>query len=64
MNTTVQYIFNCIGDPTILCIIGSRLIIHLKDAAERCVNEGTSYQPGSLSVMDFELTSHHTTIGE
>lgn len=42
------------GNPSLLCILGSHLLIHLKEAAEEGFNEGTSYRPKSLSVIDFK----------
>ena len=33
-----------LGSPTLLCILGSRMMFNLKEAAEIGVNEGTSYR--------------------
>lgn len=47
-------IIEFLGNPTFLCILGSRLLFNLKDAGKHAVNEGTSYRPErSVSDIDF-----------
>ncbi|EJD00579.1 uncharacterized protein FOMMEDRAFT_159325 [Fomitiporia mediterranea MF3/22] len=41
------------GDPTVLCILGSRLLINLKEAGERGMNRGTSHGSRVLSDVEF-----------
>ncbi|EJD00616.1 uncharacterized protein FOMMEDRAFT_159377 [Fomitiporia mediterranea MF3/22] len=42
-------LLNAFGSPTILCILGRHLMINLKEAAERGMNEGTSYRLQTIS---------------
>ena len=51
--TLAQYILNAAGNPALLCILGNYLLIHLHEAAEAGLNEGTSYRPNTISAMDF-----------
>ncbi|THH10923.1 hypothetical protein EW145_g993 [Phellinidium pouzarii] len=44
---------NVMGSPSLLCILGSRLLIRLKKAGERSVNGGTSCVTPSTSNMQF-----------
>lgn len=46
-------ILGIIGSPSLLVILGARLLVHLKEAGEKGVNEGTSYRVETLSNMDF-----------
>lgn len=46
------YILNACGNPSLLCVLGNHLLIHLKEAAEDGRNEGTSYKP-KMSSMSF-----------
>ena len=50
-------VFQGLGSPTLLCILGSRIVFNLKEAAEHGVNVGTnwaSYQHSALSAMQFD----------
>ena len=49
----LSYILQEMGSPAFLCVLGSRLLFNIKEAAERGVNEGTSYKLKTLSNMDF-----------
>lgn len=50
----LSYILQAAGSPALLCVLGSHLLIHLKEAGESGLDEGTeSYGLYSLSVMDF-----------
>ncbi|KAH8109380.1 hypothetical protein DFH11DRAFT_1515683 [Phellopilus nigrolimitatus] len=42
-----------LGYPSILCVLGSRLLVHLKEAGERQTNGGTSYRMTTMSSMRF-----------
>ena len=45
-----------LGNPSLLCILGSRMFFNLKEAAERGVNVGTnwsSYSHNALASMHF-----------
>lgn len=39
-----------LGSPSFLCLLGCRLLIHLKEAGEVGVNAGTSYRLKTMSV--------------
>ena len=43
-----------LGNPTILCILGSRIFFNLKEAAELGVNIGTNWSSYSHSAIHFE----------
>ena len=36
-------IFQALGDPILLCVLGSRMFFNLKEAAEHGVNVGTNW---------------------
>ncbi|KAH8108367.1 hypothetical protein DFH11DRAFT_1711036 [Phellopilus nigrolimitatus] len=44
---------NAIGSASLLCILGSWLLVHLKEAGEKGINGGTSYRPASMSDLEF-----------
>ncbi|KAL5476994.1 hypothetical protein ACEPAI_3180 [Sanghuangporus weigelae] len=47
-------VLNAAGSPTLLCILGSQMLIDLKEAGERGANVGTNYTPAnSVSEIDF-----------
>lgn len=52
-NFFLANILEALGDPTLLCVLGSRMLINLKEAGERGVNEGTSYKMTSVSGIEF-----------
>lgn len=45
---------NTVGNPSLLCVLGSHLLIHLKEAADEGRNEGTSYRSKSISIIEFD----------
>ena len=48
-------IFEGLGSPTPLCILGSRLFFNLKEAAEHRVNIGTNWSSYSHSAIRFQV---------
>lgn len=50
------------GTPTLICVVGNHLLIHLREAGERGVNKGTSYRPREFSAIDFGI--NHITTGK
>lgn len=64
LNTLAFYVLYVAGSPTLLCILGSHLLINLKEAGEKGYNEGTNYWPTHVSTMDFaggEVGPNNTT---
>lgn len=53
MGNTAQGVLIVVGSTSLLCILGSHLLINLKDAAERGLNEGTKYRPDTVSGLNF-----------
>ncbi|THH03280.1 hypothetical protein EW145_g6381 [Phellinidium pouzarii] len=45
--------FSVIGNPSVLCVLGSRILVHLKEAGERGAHGGTSYTLRTVSEMEF-----------
>ena len=56
----VLVILQAFGNPSFLCILGSRLLVNLKEAAELGVNGGTNYRMSSASIseLSFVLRCH------
>ncbi|EJD00572.1 uncharacterized protein FOMMEDRAFT_159313 [Fomitiporia mediterranea MF3/22] len=52
-NPLVSNLLGAAGSPTLLCVLGSHLLINLKKAGERGVNEGTNYRSRSVSDIEF-----------
>ena len=46
---SVVILLQSIGNTSFLCILGSRLLVNLKEAGELGLNEGTNYRPASQS---------------
>ncbi|OCB83890.1 hypothetical protein A7U60_g9096 [Sanghuangporus baumii] len=48
-------VLGSLGNPSFLCILGTRMLFNLKEAGELGVNEGTSSRvpSGTISEMDF-----------
>ena len=46
-NNFVNSIIYALGNPSFLCVLGSRMIYNLKEAAELGQNEGTNYKSSS-----------------
>lgn len=47
-------VVQCLGSPTLLCILGSHMFFNLKEAAEHGVNIGTNWSSYSHSAIRFE----------
>ncbi|OCB87157.1 hypothetical protein A7U60_g5671 [Sanghuangporus baumii] len=48
-------LLNTLGNPSFLCILGSRILINLKDAGEQGCNEGTSYKVPTRTVTEMDF---------
>lgn len=64
LSQLLQNIFNVLGNPTLLCIMGSHLLIHLREAAEKGRNEGTSYRSKPHSAIDFWQGEESSDLGK
>ena len=71
INTTITdiaplaaYILSAAGSPTLLCVLGGQLLIHLKEAGERGVNSGTNYTPRNASDIEFGEVSLYASSPE
>lgn len=62
----LQYLLSAVGQPIILCVLGSHLLINLKEAVEKGYNGGASYRFGSVSNIDFDMSESHdlNSLGE
>ena len=63
LGTLSFYILYVAGSPTLLCILGNYLLIHLKEAGEIGLNEGTSYRFDLNSSMNFGQEQIGDTMG-
>ncbi|EJC99041.1 uncharacterized protein FOMMEDRAFT_161261 [Fomitiporia mediterranea MF3/22] len=54
-NAYLAAVIGDLGSPSLLCLLGSRLLVHLKEAAEQGHNEGTSYRMRSELTSDIEF---------
>ncbi|KAH8109848.1 hypothetical protein DFH11DRAFT_1861025 [Phellopilus nigrolimitatus] len=52
-NVLLSYFLYILGSPSFLCVLGSHLLVHLKEAGERGVNGGTSYKLKTISSIGF-----------
>ena len=52
-NPTVPIVLQFLGSPSFLCVLGSRMLFHLKEAGERGTNEGTSYRLKTITDIAF-----------
>ncbi|KAH8106557.1 hypothetical protein DFH11DRAFT_1518081 [Phellopilus nigrolimitatus] len=52
-NIVLADVLNILGSPSLLCILGSHLLVHLKEAGERGANGGTSYRMPTMSNIGF-----------
>ncbi|KAH8109211.1 hypothetical protein DFH11DRAFT_1515932, partial [Phellopilus nigrolimitatus] len=48
-NVLLDYFLNVLGSPSLLCVLGSHLLVHLKEAGERGANGGASYRMKTMS---------------
>ncbi|KAH8109823.1 hypothetical protein DFH11DRAFT_1861012 [Phellopilus nigrolimitatus] len=49
----LSYFLSFLGSPSLLCVLGSHMLVHLKEAGERGVNGGTSYRMNTMSNIEF-----------
>ncbi|KAH8112219.1 hypothetical protein DFH11DRAFT_1545911 [Phellopilus nigrolimitatus] len=52
-NILLAELLNVLGSPSLLCVLGSHLLVHLKEAGERGANGGTSYRMRTMSNIEF-----------
>ncbi|KAH8106463.1 hypothetical protein DFH11DRAFT_1468308, partial [Phellopilus nigrolimitatus] len=52
-NALLAALLAALGSPSLLCVLGSHLLVHLKEAAERGANGGTSYRMKTMSSIGF-----------
>ncbi|KAH8109829.1 hypothetical protein DFH11DRAFT_1515146 [Phellopilus nigrolimitatus] len=52
-NILVANFLSILGNPSLLCVLGSHLLVHLKEAGERGANGGTSYRMKTMSNIGF-----------
>ena len=54
----VSSVFDALGSPTLLCILGSRMLFNLKEAAEHGVNIGTNWTSYSTTLAAIGFEEH------
>lgn len=52
LSSVFAYVLATCGSPSLVCVVGNHLLIHLKEAGEAGMSEGTSYRP-KLSTINF-----------
>ncbi|KAH8109524.1 hypothetical protein DFH11DRAFT_1626651 [Phellopilus nigrolimitatus] len=52
-NLPLASLLSVLGYPRLLSVLGSHLLVHLKEAGERQANGGTSYRMRTMSSMRF-----------
>ncbi|KAH8101666.1 hypothetical protein DFH11DRAFT_1553183 [Phellopilus nigrolimitatus] len=52
-NVLLVDLLGILGSPSLLCVLGSHLVFHLKEAGERGANGGTSYKMKTTSNIEF-----------
>ncbi|KAH8104868.1 hypothetical protein DFH11DRAFT_1519336 [Phellopilus nigrolimitatus] len=52
-NALLARLLTILGNTSLLCVLGSHLLVHLKEAGERGVNGGTSYRMKTMSSIRF-----------
>ncbi|KAH8108253.1 hypothetical protein DFH11DRAFT_1517166 [Phellopilus nigrolimitatus] len=52
-NILLAYLLNTLGSTSLLSVLGSHLLVHLKEAGERGANGGTSYRMPTMSNIEF-----------
>ncbi|KAH8106466.1 hypothetical protein DFH11DRAFT_1830608, partial [Phellopilus nigrolimitatus] len=52
-NVLLADILSVLSSPSLLCVLGSHLLVHLKEAGERGANGGTSYRMKTVSNIAF-----------
>lgn len=66
-NAFFAYVLNVCGTPTLVCVVGNHLLIHLREAGDARVNEGTSYRLKTISALNFDVddnVDNNTAQGE
>ena len=53
INPLVADLLAVAGSPILLCVLRNHLLINLKEAGERGVNEGTNYRSRTVSDIEF-----------
>lgn len=64
LSTVLSDIFNTLGNPSLLCVLGTHLLIHLREAADEGRNEGTSYGSNSTYAVEFEHETELSDLGK
>ena len=54
-NAFLSDVLSTIGNSTYLSVLGSRLLINLKEAGELGLNMGTSYRPNSQTISNIDF---------
>ncbi|KAH8104861.1 hypothetical protein DFH11DRAFT_1760243 [Phellopilus nigrolimitatus] len=52
-NVLLSDLLGILGSPSLLCVLGSHLLVHLKEAGERSANGGTSDRMKTMSSIAF-----------
>ncbi|KAH8109526.1 hypothetical protein DFH11DRAFT_1709697 [Phellopilus nigrolimitatus] len=52
-NSLLANLLSILAYPRVLCVLGSHLLVHLKEAGERGANEGTSYSMRTTDSIGF-----------
>ncbi|KAH8112158.1 hypothetical protein DFH11DRAFT_1858205 [Phellopilus nigrolimitatus] len=52
-NVLLADLLTILGNPSLLCVLGSHMLVHLKEAGERGANGGTSYRLKTMSNIEF-----------
>ncbi|KAH8109171.1 hypothetical protein DFH11DRAFT_1548470 [Phellopilus nigrolimitatus] len=52
-NPLLSNLLGILGSPSLMCVLGSHLLVHLKEAGERGANGGTSYKLKTISSIGF-----------
>lgn len=60
-NSTITLLLNALATPSLVCVAGNHLLIHLKEAGEIAWNEGTSSDRPKISEINF--AEDHATSG-
>ena len=63
LSTLWIYVLAVVGNPAILCVLGNYLLISLKDAAEKGMTPGMSYESKSISAIEFCEVQRGSTLG-
>ena len=53
-NVILANVLEALGNPSFLCVLGSRMLFNMKEAAEYGVNEGTNYMASTVSAIEFD----------